>query len=136
MAHAQVPYLGDSLEPMDPLVRKATVFMEKNVHSILNTDKVDREVGLSNRQLKRLFITSLRDSPMGYFRKLRLRRAHWLSRHTALPITEIALECGFTDSSHLAMRCKEFFGYQPSQTRNDGYALKPPLPNPQKRDWA
>jgi transcriptional regulator GlxA family with amidase domain len=120
MDHAQVPYLGDSIELIDPRVRRATIFMEKNISSILSTDKVASEVGISNRQLKRVFLTSLRDSPMGYFRKLRLRRAHWLLHHTNLSITEIAQECGFTDSSHLAKRYKEFFGYQPSQTRNTG----------------
>jgi transcriptional regulator GlxA family with amidase domain len=122
MDHAQVPYLGDSIELIDHRVRRATIYMEKNINTILSTDQVAKEVGISNRQLKRLFLTSLRDSPMGYFRKLRLRRAHWLLHHTNISITEIALECGFTDSSHLAKRYKEFFGYQPSQTRDSGHA--------------
>jgi transcriptional regulator GlxA family with amidase domain len=124
MDHAQVPYLGDSLELIDPRVRRATIYMEKNINTILSTDQIAQEVGISNRQLKRLFLTSLRDSPMGYFRKLRLRRAHWLLHHTNISITEIALECGFTDSSHLAKRFKEFFGYQPSQTRENSPAQK------------
>jgi transcriptional regulator GlxA family with amidase domain len=124
MDHAQVPYLGDSLELIDPRVRRATIYMERNISANLSTDQIAKEVCISNRQLKRLFLTSLRDSPMGYFRKLRLRRAHWLLHHTNLSITNIALECGFTDSSHLAKRYKDFFGYQPSQSRDDSQSKR------------
>ncbi|MDR1309718.1 MAG: GlxA family transcriptional regulator [Deltaproteobacteria bacterium] len=118
MTHAQVPYLGDSLEMIDKRVRKASVFMERNLSIPLSTDKLAREVGVSSRQLERLFIGSLKDSPVGYFRKLRLRRAHWLLHHSDMTITEIALECGFNNSSHFAKRYKDFFGHSPSYSRD------------------
>jgi transcriptional regulator GlxA family with amidase domain len=124
MDHAQVPYLGDSLELIDPRVRRASVLMERNLSLPLSTGQLAKEAGVSPRQLERLFTTHLRDSPAGYFRKLRLRRAHWMLHHTSLSITDIALECGFTDSSHFAKRYKEFFGASPSRGRESGLAKR------------
>ncbi|MDR1678081.1 MAG: GlxA family transcriptional regulator [Deltaproteobacteria bacterium] len=120
MTHSQVPYLGDSLELIDQRVRKVTVYMEKNLSVPLSIDQMAKEVGVSSRQLERLFISSLKDSPAGYFRKLRLRRAHWLLHHSDISVTEIALECGFNNSSHLAKRYKDFFGHSPSYSRENG----------------
>lgn len=117
MDHSQVPYLGDSLEVIDQRVRRVSVIMEKNLSLPLSTGQLAKEAGISPRQLERLFTAQLRDSPAGYFRKLRLRRAHWMLHHTSLTITDIANECGFTDSSHFAKRYKEFFGTSPSQGR-------------------
>jgi transcriptional regulator GlxA family with amidase domain len=113
MTHSQVPYLGDSLEITDKRVRKAADFMERNLSIPLTTAQMAREVGVSARQLERLFIASLKDSPSGYFRKLRLRRANWLIHHSDMTITAIALECGFNNSSHLGKRYKDFFGHSP-----------------------
>ncbi|MDR0355173.1 MAG: GlxA family transcriptional regulator [Deltaproteobacteria bacterium] len=117
MNHSQVPYLGDSREMVDQRVRKASIFMERNLSIPLSTEQMAKEVGVSSRQLERLFVSSVKDSPAGYFRKLRLRRAHWLLHHSDTSITEIALECGFNNSSHFAKRYKDFFGRSPSQSR-------------------
>ncbi|MDR0621205.1 MAG: GlxA family transcriptional regulator [Deltaproteobacteria bacterium] len=125
MTHSQVPYLGDSQEQIDQRVRKATIFMERNLSIPLSTVQMAREVGVSPRQLERLFITSLKDSPAGYFRKLRLRRAHWLLHHSDMSVTTIALECGFNNSSHLAKRYKDFFGHSPGHSRDRGAAYAP-----------
>jgi transcriptional regulator GlxA family with amidase domain len=118
MTHSQVPYLGDSLEVIDKRVRKAATYMDRNLSIPLSTAQMAREVGISARQLERLFISSLKDTPAGYFRKLRLRRAHWLLHHSDMTVTEIALECGFNNSSHLAKRYKDFFGHSPSLSRD------------------
>jgi transcriptional regulator GlxA family with amidase domain len=117
MDHAQVPYLGDSMELIDSRVRRASIFMERNLAMPLTSDQIAREVGLSPRHLERLFNVFLRDSPAGYFRKLRLRRAHWLLHHSTISVTDVAMECGFADSSHFAKRYKEFFGYPPGLSR-------------------
>ncbi|MDR1297030.1 MAG: GlxA family transcriptional regulator [Deltaproteobacteria bacterium] len=126
MTHSQVPYLGDSREMVDSRVRKASLFMERNLSIPLSTTQMAREVGVSPRQLERLFVSSVKDSPAGYFRKLRLRRAHWLLHHSDMNVTEIALECGFNNSSHFAKRYKDFFGRSPSRSRDSLAGVKKP----------
>jgi transcriptional regulator GlxA family with amidase domain len=104
-------------EITDPRVRRAVFYMEQNLSAMVTTEDVAGEVGISTRQLERLFQVFLRESPAGYFRKLRLRHANWLLHNTQRSITDIAIECGFSDSSHFAKRFKEFFGHSPGQAR-------------------
>lgn len=118
--HPQTPYMNDYQDITDPRVRRAVFFMEQNISSPVSTEDVAEELELSTRQLERLFHIYLRESPASYFRKLRLRHANWLLHNTKRPITDIALECGFSDSSHFAKRFKELFGQAPGQARGPG----------------
>ncbi len=115
--HPQTPYMNDYQEITDPRVRRAVFYMEQNISGAVSTESVAEEAGVSARQLERLFQVFLRESPAGYFRKLRLKHANWLLHNTQRSITDIAIECGFSDSSHFAKRYKEFFGYPPGQAR-------------------
>lgn len=115
--HPQTPYMNDYKEITDPRIRKAIFYMEQNISATLTTEDMAEEVGISTRQLERLFQIYVRESPSSYFRKLRLRHANWLLYNTRQSITDIALECGFADSSHFAKRYKEFFGHPPGLAR-------------------
>lgn len=115
--HPQTPYMKDYEDITDPRVRRAVFYMEQNISSSIATEDAAEEVGVSVRQLERLFQIFLHDSPAGYFRKLRLRHANWLLHNTTRSITDIAFECGFSDSSHFAKRYKEFFGHSPGRSR-------------------
>ena len=120
VAHHQTPYLNDYQDIVDPRVRRAVYYMEQNINSPITCEEAAGEAGISTRQLERLFQIFLRESPAEYFRKLRLRHADWLLHNTRKSVTNIALECGFADSSHFAKRYKEFFGFPPGQARNHG----------------
>ena len=115
-----VPGLDQYHDINDPRIRRAVFFMEQNLTANLTSDDIARQAGISTRQLERLFQDILKDSPAGHFRKLRLRRASWLLVHTRRTITDIARECGFSDSSHFAKRYKEFRGHAPSRDRKAG----------------
>ena len=115
--HPQTPYMNDYQEITDPRVRRAVFFMEQNISSPISTEDVAEEIEISTRQLERLFQIHLRETPASYHRMLRLRHANWMLHNTRRPVTDIALECGFSDSSHFAKRFKDFFGYSPSQAR-------------------
>jgi transcriptional regulator GlxA family with amidase domain len=112
-----VPGLDQFHDINDPRIRRAVFFMEQNLTANLSSEDTASEAGISTRQLERLFQDFLKDSPAGHFRKLRLRRARWLLLHTRRTITDIAQECGFSDSSHFAKRYKEFYGHAPNRDR-------------------
>lgn len=111
------------LDIPDPRVRRAVFFMAQNLSVIINTEDAAREAGLSPRQLERLFKESLGKAPAEYLRELRLRQANWLVRHSSKTITDIALECGFADSSHFAKWYKNYFGLAPIKDRKQFGAL-------------
>ena len=54
---------------------------------------------------------------------IRIRRASALLRESTLPITEIALRCGFGDSNYFSRAFRKASGMTPSQFRKGGQAI-------------
>ncbi len=96
---------------------EALMIMENNLeHPILIGD-IAQEVGVTRRQLNRLFKRYLRTSPVHHYRDMRLARASAMLKQTGLSVGEIALGCGFQSASHLSRHFKETYGHTPSQQR-------------------
>jgi transcriptional regulator GlxA family with amidase domain len=78
---------------------------------------IAQTVGITERELTRLFRKHLRVAPLQYWRGMRLNSAKWMVINSDRPITQIAYECGFTDSSHLIHWFKREFNVTPSKLR-------------------
>jgi transcriptional regulator GlxA family with amidase domain len=74
-------------------------------------------VGLSTRQLDRLFAKKLKRSYQNHYRHIRLERARELLRHSVASITDIAVACGFSSASHFTRAYRESYGFIPSADR-------------------
>lgn len=116
-----------SQEHQDPLgnsvpstVRAAIRVMETNLENPLPISTVSREVGLSHRQLNRLFAQSVRKTPALYYRDIRLDRARGFVTQTEMPISEIAFASGFSSQVHFSRAYKDRFGLSPSKDRVHG----------------
>lgn len=72
----------------------------------------------SPNNLLRLFRTATGSSPIEYLLKVRLRRAAELLRKSALPVGEIAAQCGFNDSNYFTKRFRSLYGESPRNYRN------------------
>lgn len=96
---------------------KALVMMEEALEVPLPIADIAAHLGLSHRQLDRIFRKHLNMSPAQHYRDLRLLRAANLLKQTELPIIDIAFGCGFHSSSHLAKFFKERYGTTPSRYR-------------------
>ena len=93
--------------------------MERNLEQPLDGPALAEAAGITPRQMERLFQTLLQDSPLAYYRRLRLDRARNLLRQTDLPVTEIALATGFSSAAALSRRYREHFGLAPRDDRRD-----------------
>jgi len=91
--------------------------MEESIEEPVNCAQLARGVGLSTRQLERLFRKYLGTAPTKYYLSLRLGRARFLLRQTSLPILSIALACGFVSASHFSKCYREHFNRTPSLER-------------------
>ena len=91
--------------------------MEENLEAPLSCGDLAEGVGLSTRQLERLFRKYLYKAPARYYLKLRLDRARFLLSQTSLPILSVALACGFVSASHFSKCYREHFGHTPSEDR-------------------
>ena len=109
--------------------------MEENIENPLNCGELATRVGLSTRQLERLFRTYLATPPTRYYLKMRLERARFLLRQTSLPIFDVALAAGFVSASHFSKCYREYFGAPPSGERRRQPAEQP-QPSEQDADIA
>lgn len=100
-----------------PKLIKAIAEMERNTEEALSRDEIARRVGLSRRQLERLFRRYLSTSPARYYLKLRLNRARTLLTQTTMPVTEVAFASGFTSASHFSKCYRDMFGRTPRAER-------------------
>ncbi len=100
-----------------PELVAALEFMEHNLGRPQSRAVVAARVGLSTRQLDRLFAGQLGTSFNSHYRTIRLERARDLIRQTTLSITEIALACGFANPGHFSRSYSVHFGSTPRQER-------------------
>lgn len=97
----------------------AVELMESNIREPLSQVELASYVGLSRRQLQRLFQKYLLTSPSRYYLYLRLARARELLFQTSLSIVEISAQSGFVSSSHFSTTYRELYGNTPSVDRAD-----------------
>jgi len=101
----------------------ATVeLMEANIREPIPQKDLAEFVGLSERQLQRLFRKHLLCPPSRYYLQLRLARARELLQQTSHSILEVSSVCGFISPSHFSKSYKEHYGYSPSQERQRSVA--------------
>ena len=103
-------------------LEQAVRVMEAAVDTPLQAASVARAVGLSARQLERLFRRYLGQTPAAYSAGLRLDRARSLLRETAMPVTGIAAACGYVTPSRFSAAYRGRFGCAP---RDDRAAIRP-----------
>jgi len=83
----------------------------------LNLDAVAAEADISLYHLIRTFKAATGLTPHAWLLDLRINRARELLRQTALPLADIALQCGFADQSHFSRCFKERTAVTPGQYR-------------------
>lgn len=98
-------------------LKQAVRMMEENLEMPLSPHEIAESVGITLRQLERLFGKYLHTSPQQYYVALRLQRARNLLMQTDASILQIALSCGFTTHSHFTRRYKQVFGMTPHTAR-------------------
>ena len=76
--------------------------MEANLEEPISPSVLATEVGMSTRQLERLFRRYLNRSPKRYYMELRLQKARNLLMQTDMSVINVALACGFASPSHFS----------------------------------
>ena len=110
---------------------EAVSLMEANLGEPLPTEDIARLVGVSRRQLERLFKQHLDELPSRYYAELRLARARRLLQQTPQSILQIGLACGFATGSHFSNAYRARYGHTPRDERSQrAAAWRDNLPNP------
>ena len=95
----------------------AVELMEANVREPISQPELAAYVGLSRRQLQRLFQRYLDCTPSQKYLQIRLQRARELLVQSKICLVEVAAATGFVSSSHFSRCYKSFYGYSPSAER-------------------
>lgn len=101
-------------------VRKAIAMMEQHLEEAVPIAQICRRMGISHRQLDRLFRQHVGRSPSVYYRDIRLDRARGLVTQTDMLLSEVAVASGFSSQVHFSRAYRERFGLQPRKDRIDG----------------
>jgi transcriptional regulator GlxA family with amidase domain len=106
-----------AMECNDPRLQAALIIMENNMEHTISTSAIAASVGLSRRQLERLFTEKTKTSPGHIYKRVRLERAKQLLCDSRISLLDIAIEVGFRDASHFSRVFRETFHMLPSKFR-------------------
>ncbi|RED50834.1 GlxA family transcriptional regulator [Aestuariispira insulae] len=91
--------------------------MESNLETPISPAEIAETVGLSVRQMERLFQQHIGQPPARFYMELRLEHARLLLVQTGLPIVEVAVASGFVSHSHFAKCYRQHFNRSPMEER-------------------
>ncbi|WP_338641467.1 GlxA family transcriptional regulator [Burkholderia pyrrocinia] len=110
--HQSIPVRARLESARDELV-EAVKLMEANVEEPLSFAEIARLVGLSERQLQRMFKQFLNASPRGYYRSVRLGHARDLLRRGSDFVGDVSARCGFPSACSFSKAYRREFGHAP-----------------------
>ena len=91
--------------------------METNIEEPISPSILAKDVGMSTRQLERLFRRYLNRSPKRYYMELRLQKARNLLMQTDMSVINVALACGFASPSHFSKCYRAHYDTTPYRER-------------------
>lgn len=91
--------------------------METNIEEPISPATLASEVGMSTRQLERLFRRYLNRSPKRYYMEIRLQKARNLLMQTEMSVINVALACGFASPSHFSKCYRAHYQTTPYRER-------------------
>ena len=112
------PLAGASGERTPDWLVRAQEYLHENFSSSIQISEVAAAAGVHPVYLARVFRSCFGASPGEYLRRLRL---HWAERQLTssnTPLSDIALQAGFSDQSHFTRAFKRHSGLTPGRYRS------------------
>ena len=100
------------------VIKPVLEYIELHYDEELSLDTLAKIAGMNARYFCRVFYSATKNTPMNYVNQYRIERAAFLLESTRLPITRIAADCGFGDSSYFTKVFKKFRGITPLHFRH------------------
>lgn len=98
-------------------VEQAVMLMERNISNPFSVANIAALLNTSERELNRAFSKVSNETPSTISRNMRLAHGHWLLLNTSRTITQISMECGFSDGAHFSRWFKKAYTETPTQFR-------------------
>ena len=98
-------------------LRRVVEHMRANLAADLSLAGLAALSGLSPTHFARSFRAAIGEPPHRYLTRLRINEACSLLERTKLPITEVAIRCGFEQANHFAAMFRQLTGVSPRAYR-------------------
>ncbi|MFT6933429.1 MAG: transcriptional regulator GlxA family with amidase domain [Paracoccaceae bacterium] len=108
-----------------PKLSQVIRMMEQNIEEPISPSLLAQQVGMSTRQLERLFRRYLNRSPKRYYMEIRLSKARNLLMQTDMSVINVALACGFASPSHFSKCYRSHYNTTPYRERGAQAAQAP-----------
>jgi transcriptional regulator GlxA family with amidase domain len=106
-------------ETRHPSLSLAIEIMHNHIDGTFTLKDIAHRVGVTARQLQRLFRKYMNTTPLEYHVALRLERARGLLLQTQLSVNEVAAAIGFSSPSHFSRCYRRRYRHRPSDDRLD-----------------
>lgn len=100
-----------------PKLKRVIDFIEANLQESIGLDDLARAAGLSANHFLRVFKLATGETPYHFLRARRLERARQMLADDAMPLAELALECGFANQAHFTAAFSREVGISPGRYR-------------------
>ncbi len=105
-----------------PKLAQVIHMMDANLEDPISPAALAQDVGMSTRQLERLFRRYLNRSPKRYYMELRLTKARNLLLQTDMSVINVALASGFASPSHFSKCYRAVYRTTPYRERGGSEA--------------
>lgn len=99
-------------------LKQALEVIETHFDRDITLEELSRAAGMSSKYFCRFFRAMTHRTPIEYLNYYRLERACYLLTSTDLPVTRIAMDCGFNDLSYFIRSFKKQKGVTPKKYRD------------------
>lgn len=104
-------------------VNRAMDFIETHLSEPLPLDRLAEVACFSRYHFHRIFLAQVGETPGQFIQRLRIEKAaRLLCSHRTRPVTDIAFECGFSDTAAFSRAFRIGWGMSPTAFRNLGTA--------------
>lgn len=100
-------------------IKPVLEYIEEHYEENLSLDTLAEIAGMNSRYFCRVFFSLTHSTPMNYVNFYRIEQAAYLLDSTDLPITSVAVECGFWESSYFTKVFKKYRGITPKNYRQE-----------------
>ncbi len=109
-----IPYIQQSRV----LTGEAIAYMNKNYRDAISLDDLAQISLMSKRSFLRYFKSATSSTPMEYLQKIRVQKICEMLIYTNSNLSEIAAECGFSDSNYMCKVFRKIMHKSPLQYKN------------------
>ncbi|MDQ2067810.1 GlxA family transcriptional regulator [Xinfangfangia sp. CPCC 101601] len=117
MAHEQTFSQMTRVGDRNWIVASAIELMQDKIEYPIPPSEIARKIGVSTRQLERLFSRHMNSTPKTYYMRLRMEQARNLLLQTNMQVIEVSVATGFNTPSHFSKIYRKHFGNSPHRER-------------------